>query len=84
MLYTLSALIGMLYTLNVLEKKEKSILIQLPGLSMELQVLPIHSSIHPSIVHPSSLKTYFVHSALLDAMVHVVAVVYFLSHAQLL
>ena len=51
---------------------------------MELQVLPIHSSIHPSIVHPSSVKTYFVHGALLDAMVHVVAVVYLLSRAQLL
>lgn len=64
----------MLCMLNVLKEKEKSILTQLPGVSMELQVLPIHSSIHLS-VHPSSLKTYFVRGGLLDAMVHVVLVV---------
>ena len=42
----------MLCILNVLKEKEKSILTQLPGVSMELQVLPIHSSIPPSVCPP--------------------------------
>jgi len=48
---------------------------QLPGVSMELQVLPIHSSIPPSVCPPFTLEDLLCKGTLLDAMVHVVVVV---------
>ena len=57
---------------------------QLPGVSMELQVLPIHSSIPPSVCPPFTLEDLLCKGTLLDAMVHVVVVVQLLSRVQLL